>query len=117
MRLLKLSFLAAGILTAPQLFAEGGWTSLFNGTNLDGWEQHSGQARYFAQDGCLVGESVVGTGNSFLCPAKTYGDFELELDFLVDDALNSGVQFRSDVFPEARTISVDGKDTDRKSVV
>ena len=111
MRQLKVPFLACCLLTAPQIFAEGGWTSLFNGTNLDGWEQHSGQARYFAQDGCLVGESVVNTGNSFLCPVKTYGDFEMELDFLVDDALNSGVQFRSDVFPEARTISVDGKDT------
>ena len=111
MRLLKVSFITLCLVTAPRLFAEGGWIDLFNGKNLDGWEQHSGQAKYFVADGCLVGESVVNTGNSFLCPVKTYGDFEMELDFQVDDALNSGVQFRSDVFPEARTIHVDGKDT------
>ena len=55
-------------------------------------------------DGVLVGESVAGTGNSFLCPVKAYGNFELELDYQVDDQLNSGVQFRSDLFPEARTL-------------
>lgn len=88
-----------------------GWVSLFNGTNLDGWEQHSGQAKYFAQDGVIIGESVIDTGNSFLCPVKTYGDFELQLDYQVDDALNSGVQFRSDLFADAHTIQVDGKTT------
>ncbi len=85
------------------------WVNLFNGTNLDGWEQHSGAAKYFAADGCLVGESVTNTGNSFLCPVKTYGDFEMELDYLVDGGLNSGVQFRSDLFPAAHIINVDGK--------
>ena len=94
---------------APNLFAQDGWVDLFNGTNLDGWEQHSGAAKYFAADGCIVGESVTNTGNSFLCPLKTYGDFEMELDCLVDDALNSGVQFRSDLFPEAHTLHLDGK--------
>lgn len=89
--------------------AADGWVELFNGKNLDGWEQHSGTAKYSVADGCIVGESVAGTGNSFLCPVKTYGDFDLEMDFLVDSMLNSGVQFRSDLFPEARTISIDGK--------
>ena len=107
------SFLATTILSAallaPGLARGADWIELFNGTNLDGWEQHSGQAKYFAQDGLLVGESVPNTGNSFLCPVKTYGDFELELDYQVDAALNSGVQFRSDVFPAARVINVDGK--------
>jgi hypothetical protein len=82
---------------------------LFNGKDLTGWEQHSGKAKYFVQDGCIVGESVAGTGNSFLCPVKTFADFDLELDFRVDGRLNSGVQFRSDVFPEARTLHVDGR--------
>ena len=97
------------IFSATPLLAQDGWVNLFNGNNLDGWEQHSGHAKYFVADGCLVGESVTNTGNSFLCPVKTYGDFEMELDYQVDGGLNSGVQFRSDVFPEARMISVGGK--------
>lgn len=94
---------------AAPLLAQDGWVQLFNGTNLDGWKQHSGTAKYSVQDGCIAGESVAGTGNSFLCPVKTYGDFELELEYQVDPMLNSGVQFRSDLFPEARTIWGDGK--------
>jgi hypothetical protein len=98
--------LAANVASAS---ASSGWVELFNGKNLDGWEQHSGAAKYSVADGCIVGESVAGTGNSFLCPVKTYGDFELELDFQVDAMLNSGVQFRSDLFPETHVIKVDGK--------
>lgn len=89
--------------------AQNDWVELFNGKDLTGWEQHSGKAKYSVEDGCIVGESVVNTGNSFLCPVKSYGDFELELEFQVDPMLNSGVQFRSDLFPEARTIWGNGK--------
>ncbi len=106
MKLPKLFFYAAtfAILCTSQLLAQEGWVNLFNGKNIDGWEIHSGTAKYSAVDGVLVGEAVAGTGNSFLCPVKSYGNFELELDYQVDDQLNSGVQFRSDLFPEARTL-------------
>ncbi|MFK7817557.1 MAG: DUF1080 domain-containing protein, partial [Planctomycetaceae bacterium] len=33
--------------------------------------------------------------NSFLCTVRRYGDFEMELEVKVSDALNSGVQIRS----------------------
>ena len=107
-RLISLLAMATLLSTLPSSAGEG-WVDLFNGTNLNGWEQHSGRARYFVQDGVLVGESVTNTGNSFLCPLKTYGDFELELEYRVEGALNSGVQFRSDVFPEARSLPLGGK--------
>jgi len=92
----------------PDLQAGEGWVNLFNGKDLTGWEQHSGKAKYYVQDNLLVGEAVAGTGNSFLCPVKAYSDFDLELDYLADDDLNSGVQFRSDCFPRARTIRGEG---------
>ncbi|MGC3960067.1 MAG: DUF1080 domain-containing protein [Verrucomicrobiota bacterium] len=114
MRRLKSSelLLFAFIFTATSnLRAENGWVDLFNGKDLNGWEQHSGKAKYFVQDGLLIGETVPNTGNSFLCPIKSYGDFELELEYLTDDNLNSGVQFRSDCFPEARTIRGEGNAT------
>jgi hypothetical protein len=76
--------------------AEGGWTRLFNGKDLEGWEQLNGKAKYEAKDGVIVGTSVPNSPNSFLCTKKHYGDFELEFDVCCDAALNSGVQIRSE---------------------
>jgi hypothetical protein len=90
--------------------ADGGeWIELFDGRSLDGWVVHSGAAEYSVELGAIVGESVAGTGNTFLCTERPFGDFELELEFKVDEALNSGVQVRSEVFPEARRVEVAGK--------
>lgn len=86
------------------------WQSLFDGETLDGWEQHSGDAKYTIEDGMIVGTSVPNTGNSFLCTKKTYGDFIFECWWKVDPTLNSGIQFRSEVFSEETEISLgDGK--------
>lgn len=98
------------MLAAGPLFAAGEWINLFNGKNLDGWVEHSGKARYTVEGGVLTGESVSGTGNSFLCTTRTFENFELELEFNCDALLNSGVQIRSEVFPDARTLHVDGKE-------
>lgn len=89
---------------------DGGWVDLFNGKNLDGWEEHSGKAQYTVENGVLTGESVAGTGNSFLCTTKKYENFELELEYKCDALLNSGVQIRSEVFPEATTAMIHGKE-------
>jgi hypothetical protein len=78
--------------------AEDGFADLFNGKDLTGWETRGGNASYTVEDGVLVGSSVPNTANSFLCTKQAYGDFILELDFNVDPALNSGVQFRSECF-------------------
>jgi hypothetical protein len=90
--------------------AETGWVQLFNGKHLEGWAQHSGKAKYSVEDGAIVGTTVLNTGNSFLCPKGTYGDFILEYEFKVDPSLNSGVQIRSEVFDAAKTLQVDGKE-------
>ena len=87
---------------------EDGWIPLFDGQSLDGWSTHGGAARFTVEDGAIVGESIAGTANSFLCTQRAFGDFELELDFRVDPALNSGVQIRSEVFPDARRIEIEG---------
>lgn len=78
---------------APQ--NDDGWVELFNGANLDGWSIQSGTATYRIEDGAIVGKNTEGSPNTFLCTDKEYGDFELELEVKVDDALNSGVQIRS----------------------
>ena len=71
------------------------WAPLFNGKNLSGWTQRGGKATYKVENGTIVGYSKMNTDNSFLCTKQNYGDFILEFEFLVDDALNSGVQLRS----------------------
>lgn len=104
--------LTAGLLAAlscATAWAQDGWVNLFNGTNLDGWEEHSGKAKYTVEDGVLTGETVAGSGNSFLCTKQRFGNFELELEFKCDPLLNSGVQIRSEVFPGHTTTIIDGK--------
>ena len=81
-------------------FAEDGYIDLFDGKTLDGWVQKGGNAKYEVQNGTIHGSSVPNTSNSFLCTEKLYGDFILEYEFKVDEALNSGVQIRSNSFKE-----------------
>ncbi len=99
--------LAAWTVTAPA--DEGGWVKLFNGKDLDGWVQRGGKARYTVEDGQIVGRLVPNTSNSFLCTARDYGDFVLELEFKVDTELNSGVQVRSHCFDHPTTVEWKGK--------
>src|SRR3954469_5954806 len=88
--------LASGGATADT--GEPPWTVLFDGKTvktIDGWVQRGGKAAFAVVDGTIVGTSVPSTPNSFLCTARSYGDFVLEYEFKVDEALNSGVQIRS----------------------
>jgi hypothetical protein len=91
------------------LSAEESWTPLFDGKSLDGWVQRGGKAKYTVEDGSIVGTSTLNTENTFLCTPRDYGDFILEYEFKVDPRLNSGVQIRSQLFPEAREIQWQGK--------
>jgi hypothetical protein len=103
--LLILSLATAG----ASLAADAGWTSLFNGRNLDGWERRSGKAEYRVEDGAIVGKTVAGTPNTFLCTQRTYGDFILEFEFKVAKDMNSGVQFRSEFFAQEKEFEFQGK--------
>jgi hypothetical protein len=99
-RFLKISLAALAIISHSLVAAEAApkWINLFDGKTLDGWVQRGGSAKYSVEDGCVVGRTVLGTGNSFLCTEKDYADFILELEFKVDPKLNSGVQIRSQCF-------------------
>ena len=86
-------------LVASACVAQDGTTvDLFNGKDFDGWVQAGGAAKYRVEDGVIVGESVANTPNSFICTQKIYGDFILEYEYKCDSLLNSGVQFRSNVY-------------------
>lgn len=83
--------LFAGV--AHSLAAED-WIPLFNGKNLDGWEQ-TGQAEWFVKDGVLIGTQTTGKGGD-LVSLKEWQDFELRFVYRVRWPANSGVWFRYD---------------------
>ena len=104
---LFLSLAALALLSSAR--AEDGFVPLFDGHTLTGWEQHSGTAEYHIEGGAIVGTTVPNTGNSFLCTAKKYGDFILELEFKVDPSMNSGIQFRSNYYTKETEVEIAGK--------
>lgn len=86
--------LAINAFAADGLYGDAKWEDLFDGKGLDGWSR-IGPAEYSVEDGCIVGKAVKSVHNSFLRTNMEYGDFVLELDFMIDSNLNSGVQIRS----------------------
>lgn len=86
---------AFSLFCASAFGADLGWQTLFNGKDLDGWTQRNGTATYRVDGDTIVGKTSEGSPNSFLCTDELYGDFELKFDVKVDNALNSGVQIRS----------------------
>ena len=86
-----------------------GWLPLFDGKSLDGWAQRGGKAQYRIEDGVLIGSCVPNTPNSFLCTTRDYTNFILEIEFKVDEGLNSGVQLRSQHFDKPTEFEWNGK--------
>ena len=71
------------------------WIDLFDGETLAGWVHLNGSHRYTVEKGAIVGRTVPGSVNSFLCTDREFSDFELELEVYMDDVTNSGIQIRS----------------------
>jgi len=84
------------------------WENLFNGKNFKGWKKLNGQAEYTIMDGVIIGHSKLKTPNTFMCTEKLFGDFILELEYKVENGLNSGIQFRSNSFKDFKEGKVHG---------
>lgn len=94
---------AAGCATAQE------WEPLIKGGNLDNFTQRGGNATYELKDGTIIGRTAPAQKeNAFLCTNNTWSDFELELEFKVDEGLNSGVQVRSNSDPAYKDGRVHG---------
>ncbi len=108
-RLLTISAMAVALFLLPGAApppVDEDWVSLFDGKTLDGWKVNGGTASYKVEDGTIVGTTVEGSPNTFLCKGD-YTDFELEVEVKCDPRLNSGIQVRSHVY------SKDDKDPER----
>jgi len=82
---------AAMLWQAPGAVGETGWTTLFDGSNLNDWEP-IGNANWRLVEGGAVQADL---GSGFLVSKKEYGDFELKAEFWVDATANSGVFIRA----------------------
>src|SRR5437016_9626642 len=70
---------------------ETGFTSLFNGKDLDGWHIMGG-GQFSAKDGVIL----LNKGAGWLRSEKQYKDFELRLEFrFVEKNANSGIFLRA----------------------
>jgi type 1 glutamine amidotransferase/HEAT repeat protein len=98
--------------TTPSAFVKrietAPWQPLFDGKNFDGWIQRGGKAKYAIDGDEIVGTTVKGTPNSFLCTETNYSDFILELEYKVHPKLNSGIQIRSESYPDYQNGRVHG---------
>ena len=97
------AWLAAGL--APLVLStavtaadvEPGFTSLFNGKDLTGWEGNADL--WSVHDGCITGVTKADpklTHNTFLVWKDEVADFELRLSYKIVNG-NSGIQYRSKV--------------------
>src|SRR5437867_10848040 len=66
-----------------------GWTTLFNGSSLANFNT-IGTANWKLMDGVVQANS----GNGYLVTKESYADFEVKVEFWVDDDANSGVFIR-----------------------
>ncbi|MHB9142254.1 MAG: 3-keto-disaccharide hydrolase [Paludibacter sp.] len=89
-------------------FSQEKWEMIFNEKNLKGWTKLNGNADYQVKDGIITGTSKLKTPNTFLATKKLYGDFILELEYKVEDGLNSGIQFRSNSLRDYKNGRVHG---------
>jgi hypothetical protein len=101
---------------APARADEPGWIPLFDGKTLDCWTVNGGFAKYRVDDGAIVGTTVEGSPNTFLCKGD-FSNFELDLDVKCDPALNSGVQVRSHVYAADGPDPLDPSKARKKGVV
>lgn len=83
-------FTAAALgLSAPASAQDAGWTTLLDGSTLDGWNQ-IGDANWELADGAVQADS----GAGFLVTPESYGDFEMIVQYWVDEPANSGIFIR-----------------------
>jgi hypothetical protein len=87
-----LSLIVIGVVGLPPAEVSGqraAWVTLFNGTSLDGWNP-IGNANWELVDGAVQADM----GSGFLVTDRPYSDFELTLEFWVDEPANSGIFIR-----------------------
>ncbi len=72
------------------------WQQLFTDAELSDF-QVIGKAKFELSDGILLGSARDMSRNSFLASRQQYADFELEVELMINEGSNSGIQIRSHI--------------------
>ena len=87
----------------PEAEAADGFTSLFNGRDLEGW---TGDTKgYAAEAGKIVIHPELGSGN--LYTAREYADFVLRFEFKLTPAANNGLGVRAPLEGDAAYVGME----------
>jgi len=79
----------------PAALEQAGFTSLFNGKDLSGWNKVGGTGEFEVKDGEIRGFGKQIKGNTFLRTDEEFGDFIYAFQFkFIDKNGNSGCMFR-----------------------
>ncbi len=70
-----------------------GWTTLLDGTSLDGWDQ-VGESNWRVEDGAVVADKLAGKAPAHLVSKMPYKNFALHVEFWASDDANSGIYLR-----------------------
>ncbi len=89
----------------PATGDEPGFTPMFDGKTLSGWE---GDPKYWRVDsGTMVGEitpeTIIKSNTFIIWRGGSPKDFELKVDYRITSGGNSGINYRSEVVPDAVT--------------
>ena len=87
--------------TLTQAERDAGWQLLFDGKSTDGWRAYNKETfpdrGWWVEDGLLTvgtsGGSETGDGGSIVT-VESFSDFELTVDFILQDTSNSGIFYR-----------------------
>ena len=71
--------------------AANGWALLFDGTSLNGWAPRL-DGQWEVADGTI--NAVPDAGRGFMATTAHHANFQLSIDFWIDDTANSGVFLR-----------------------
>ena len=109
-----LSLLFAVFLTSLPSFAEEGFTDLFNGKDLSGWDGNP--ELWSVEDGAITGKTKgpehLAYNQFLIWRGGTLKNFELRVKVKVIGDNNSGVQYRSKELPENGPWSIGGYQCD-----
>lgn len=93
----------AGVVLASGAIAEEGYTSIFDGTSLDGWHilqkpaddgYYATTNNFYAKDGAIHCYQLPNKKGGLLLSDGQYGDFELEMEIKSDWGCDSGIFLR-----------------------
>jgi hypothetical protein len=111
----KLTLALALLILAPAALAlNGDWVKIFDGKTMTGWRLmavHGGNGGvWVVENGALVADQEKDHKGGLIGTEKKYGDFEIELEFMADKPVDTGLFLRTREDGMGYQITIDYRD-------